>query len=94
MQGNRAAYRLEQLYGVVADTVFKNHLDSADIRDAGRGIAVDHHKVGLLAGGNGPNAVKLAEELRSVGSRDLDGLRTSESRLYEQLDIALVGEPG
>ena len=94
VQGNRAAYRLQQLHGVVADTSFEHHLDFANIRDAGGGIAVDHHEVGLLAGGNGPDVVELAEELRSVGSRDLDGLRTSESRLYEQLDIALVGEPG
>jgi len=68
VQGKPNAYRLQQLHGIVADTILEDHLDFANVRDAGRGIAVDHNELGLLADGDGRDAVELTKELRAVSS--------------------------
>jgi len=50
LQPYESAYGVDQLGRVVADAVLEHRLDLLDVGDVGRGVAVDHHQVGLFAG--------------------------------------------
>ena len=59
-----------------------------------RRIAFDHHQVSLLAHGDRSDAVQLSQELRAVGSRDVDCFHWGESSFDQKLDLALIAEAG
>ena len=65
-----------------------------DIGNGGRGIALNHHEVGLLAHRNGADAIRPAEVRRPVQRADLDRLQRRQTALNEQLSLTLVGVAG
>ncbi len=67
---------LEEFGRVVADAVLGDGL--FDVGDVDGGVAVDEDEVGLLAGGDGADAVRLAQEPSSVLYLDVDGFDGGE----------------
>src|SRR6266576_2299460 len=86
--------RLDQLARVIAHSLFEHQRDVRDIGNAGRGITVDYHEVGLLVHPNGADAICSAEVRRAVQRADLDCLERRQAALDEQLGLALVGVAG
>src|ERR1700738_4550847 len=91
---DRAAHRLDQLRGVVADAVLEDGLHFLDVGDLDRGIAAHDDQVGELAGHKRADAVRLAEEGGAVGGGDVDRLERRKAGLDEQLQLALAAEHG
>ena len=56
-QAGLAADGIQELGGVVGGAFLEDQFHVVDVRDAGGGVAVDHHEVGLLARGHGADAV-------------------------------------
>src|SRR5436309_3099510 len=65
-------HRLEQLLRVVADAVLEDDLHVLDVRDARRRIAFDDDEIGVLAGGDGADAIGASEERGAVERGDAD----------------------
>src|SRR2546428_4590946 len=86
--------RLDQLGWVIPDSLLENQTDMPDVGNAGRGIAVDHHEIGLLAHRNGADAIRPAEVRRPVQGADLDRLERRQAARDEQLGLPLVGVAG
>src|SRR5439155_5528184 len=76
-----------------ADAILEDNFHLFDVLDVRSGIAVNDDQVRSLASGNGADAIRLAEELRSVRCDDADGFNGRESGFNEQLRLALVAEP-
>src|SRR5260221_1041649 len=75
-----AFHGIEQLSGVVADTVFEDDLDVLDVRDVDGRIAFHHHEIGVLPGRNRADPILAAEKARAVQRRDANGLDRREPR--------------
>ena len=56
-QAGLAADGFQELGGVVGGAFLEDQFHVVDVRDAGGGVASDHHEVGLLARGHGADAV-------------------------------------
>src|SRR5712692_10866492 len=93
-QAYQPADRLDQLRRIITDAIFENEFDFFDVRDIGGGVAVNHHNVRGLSGGERADTVQFAEELRAVGRSNVDGFERREARFHQHLDFALVAESG
>src|SRR5439155_2138113 len=93
-QSNLPPDRLDQLARVVSNSLSKNQRDMSDVGDGGRGIAVDHNEVGLLAHRKRPDAIRSTEVGRPVQGADLDRLERCQAALDEQLYLPLIGVAG
>src|SRR6202521_155892 len=83
-------YRIEQLLGIVSDTVLEDDFDVFDIRDASGRITSHHHEVGVFASQNRADLILAAEIDSTVQSRDPNSLDRWEPGIYQQLDLPLI----
>ena len=79
---------------VEPDAVLEDNLDVADARDVGGDIAGHDHEIGGLAGFHTAGTVADSEVLGAVEGRDLHRFFHGESRIHQQLHLAVVGVPG
>src|SRR2546421_12513392 len=86
--------RSNQLRRVVADTVLEDSRDFANDARVAREISVEHDEIGELATLDRADLVVHTEDLGAVGRHDLNRLRWRETRLDEQLVVALIAESG
>src|SRR5262245_25464177 len=85
-----AAHRLDEPGRVVADAVLEHDLDVLDVGDALRRISLHEDEVGAASLPQGAEVRLPAHEAGPVLRRDLDRLDRRESRLDQELDLALV----
>src|SRR5690348_12396995 len=80
--------------GIVADPIFEHRYHVLYVVDVLRRVAVNEHEIGILADGDRTNRLVASERFRAVERGHLNRLFGRQSALHEQLDIALVAEPG
>ena len=80
----------DQLFRVVAATVFEDQLDLFDIPDILCGLALHNHDVHLLSNFERTNAAGYFQKLRAIQAGNLNGLFRRKSRLDQDFQFALV----
>src|SRR6266702_5130974 len=73
--------RFDQLSRVITDSVFEDDLDIFNVFNFVGRVTFNDDEVGLLARGNGADALSFAEILRAVGRGNVDSFERSESSL-------------
>jgi len=93
MQPYCMIHGLDQFLRVVSNTIAEHDSHLLDIGDLLRWIAIDHYQVRRLALRDSADPIRLAQILRRVQSVNANRLSRSESRLHQQHNVALIGEP-
>ncbi len=83
-QSHQSFYRLDQLRGVVTDSVFKDDFHFFNIRDICCWIAADHDDARGFANFKRLDAFVIARELCTVQRRKADRLNLSVHKIFLQ----------
>src|SRR5579859_6540916 len=92
VQSYRSLHRLNQLRGVVADSILEHQFHIFDIRNFFAGISIDHYNVRLLSYFERADAIGFAQKLRAILSGDANGFERTEASFHQQLSLSLIAK--